>query len=297
MKKILAICISALILNVAVYAEVVDTAGMFSSSAISLANQKLEDVKRKSGKELVIETIEEVGQADANALALEKAKARKVNGVYVLISKKDKKLKIEIGNKTKQVFGDFERDTLRSKITDEFKAKNFDGGLNSSVDYFAGVMSSAVANKTTPNSNYPQRSEVPFRTNQTTGGIPWMTIIIFAVLAFIAFKIITSLMASNRGNAGNLNQPYGAGGGYGNSGPGFMGTFLTGMLGAAAGSWLYDKFTGHDSGLYGNDHYNSDSFRSNGDSWSGSDTDYSGDSSDSGWGDGGGSDFDGGSDW
>lgn len=296
MKKILAICTIAFILNAAVYAEVVDTAGMFSSSAIQAANQRLEDVKRKSGKELVIETIEEVGQADANALAIENAKARKVNGVYVLISKKDRKLKIEIGNKTKQVFGDFERDTLRSKITEEFKAKNFDRGLNSSVEYFSGVMDSAVANRNTSNSNYPQRANAPIRTNQTTGGIPWMTIIIFAVIAFIAFKIITSLMASNRGGAGNLNQPYNAGG-YGNSGTGFMGTFLTGMLGAAAGSWLYDKFTGHDSGLYGNDHSSGDSFRGNGDSWSQSDTDYSGDSSDSGWGDSGGSDFGGGSDW
>lgn len=296
MKNLLTICFAALFLSVAANAEVVDTAGMFSSSALTEANQQLEEVKRKSGKELVIETIEEVGQADANALAIEKAKARKVNGVYVLISKKDRKLKIEIGNKTKQVFGDFERDTLRSKITEEFKAKNFDGGLSSSVDYFASVMDAAVANKKTSNHNYPQKSEFPIRSNQSTGGIPWMTIIIFAVIAFIAFKIITSLMASNRGGAGNMNQPYGAGG-YGNSGPGFMGTFLTGMLGAAAGSWLYDKFTGHDSGLYGNDHSSSDSFRGNGESWSQSDTDYSGDSSDSGWGDSGSSDFGGDSDW
>ena len=296
MKNLLTICFATLFLSVAANAEVVDTAGMFSSSALKEANQRLEEVKRKSGKELVIETIEEVGQADANALAIEKAKARKVNGVYVLISKKDRKLKIEIGNKTKQVFGDFERDTLRSKITEEFKVKNFDAGLNSSVDYFAGVMDAAVANKNTSNHNYPQKSEFPIRSNQSTGGIPWMTIIIFAVLAFIAFKVITSLMASNRGGAGNMNQPYGAGG-YGNSGPGFMGTFLTGMLGAAAGSWLYDKFTGHDSGLYGNDHSSSDSFRGNGESWSQSDTDYSSDSSDSGWGDSGGSDFGGDSDW
>lgn len=62
-----------------------------------------------------------------------------------------------------------------------------------------------------------------------------MTIIIFAVLGFIAFKVITSLMSTNRGGAGNMNQPYGANSGYGSSCPGFMGTFLTGMLGAAAG--------------------------------------------------------------
>lgn len=296
MKNLLTICFATLFLSVTANAEVVDTAGMFSSSAIQSANQRLEDVKRKSGKELVIETIEEVGQADANALAIEKAKARKVNGVYVLISKKDRKLKVEVGNNTLQVFGDFERSTLRSKITEEFKSKNFDAGLTSSVEYFAGVMDSAVASKRTSNSM--QKMEAPFRTNQSTGGIPWMTIIIFAVIAFIAFKLITSLMSSNRGNAGNMNQPYGVGGGYGNSGPGFMSTFLTGMLGAAAGSWLYDKFTGHDSGLYGNDHSNYDSYRGNGESWMNSDSDYSGDSSDSGWGDSGGDwGGDGGSDW
>lgn len=297
MKNLLTIFFVACFLSVAANAEVIDSAGMFSSSALSSANQRLEEVKRKSGKELVIETIEEVGQADANALALEKAKARKVNGVYVLISKNDRKLKVEIGNKTKQVFGESERGVLKAKFAEEFKNKNFDRGLSSSVEYFAGVMDSAVANKGNY-SNYPQRSEMPIRSNQTTGGFSWMTIIIFAVLAFIAFKVITSLMASNRG-AGNSNQPYGAGygnNGYGSSGPGFMGTFLTGMLGAAAGSWLYDKFTGHDSGLYGNDH-SSDSFRNSGNdsSWSQSDSDYSSDSSDSGsdWGGG----DSGGSDW
>ncbi|HRG46434.1 MAG TPA: TPM domain-containing protein [Leptospiraceae bacterium] len=295
MKNLLTICFATLFLSVAANAEVVDTAGMFSSSALTEANQRLEEVKRKSGKELVIETIEEVGQADANALALEKAKARRVNGVYVLISKKDRKLKVEIGNKTKEVFGDSERNILKAKFTEEFKNKNFDRGLSSSVEYFAGVMNSAASN-TGNNRNYPQRSEMPIRSNQTTGGFPWMTIIIFAVLGFIAFKVITSLMSTNRGGAGNMNQPYGANGGYGSSGPGFMGTFLTGMLGAAAGSWLYDKFTGHDSGLYGNDH-SSDSYRNSGNnsSWSQSDSDYSSDSSDSGsdWGGG----DSGGSDW
>ena len=296
MKNLLAICFATFSLSIALNAEVVDTAGMFSQSALNEANQRLEEVKRKSGKDLVIETIEEVGQTDANALALEKAKARKVNGVYVLISKKDRKLKVEVGNKTKQVFGDSERNILKAKFTEEFKSKNFDRGLSSSVEYFASVMDSAVSN-TGNNSNYPVRSEVPARANQSSGGISWMTIIIFAILAFVIFKIITSLMATNRG-AGNMNQPYGAGygnNGYGNNGPGFMGTFLTGMLGAAAGSWLYDKFTGHDSGLYGNDHFN-DSYRNSGNdsSWSQSDTDYSSDSSDSGsdWGDGGGGDSD-----
>ncbi len=300
MKKFLTICSVALCLGVTVSAEVVDKAGMFSSSAVHLANQKLEEIKRKSGKELVIETVEQVGQVDANKLALEKAKSRKVNGVYVLISKNDRKLKVEVGNNTKQVFGDFERSTLRAKITEEFKSQNFDGGLNSSVDYFVGIMESAVGNKNSLNSNYPQRSELPYQKNQTTGGIPWMSIIIFGVIAFIVFKIITSLMNSNKGGTGNVNQPYGSAG-YGNSGPSFMSTFLTGMLGAAAGSWLYDKFTGHDSGLYGNDHSSYDGYRSgNNTSWSQSDTDYSGDSSDSGWGDSGGSDWgggDGGSDW
>jgi uncharacterized membrane protein YeaQ/YmgE (transglycosylase-associated protein family) len=139
---------------------------------------------------------------------------------------------------------------------------------------------------------YPRRSEA--RSNHNSGGFSWMTIIIFAVIAFIAFKIITSLLSSSR--SGNMNQPYGSGYG-GNSGSGFMGTFLTGMLGAVAGSWLYDKFTGHDSGLYGNDHSNSDNYTSgNGSSWSQSDTDYSSDSSDSGGSDWGGGDS-GGSDW
>ncbi len=286
----------SLIFTTTANSEVIDNAGMFSTSTLTSANQKLDEVKRKSGKELVIETIEEVGQADANALALEKAKARKVNGVYVLISKKDRKLKVEIGNKTKLVFGESERNILKAKFAEEFKRQNFDQGLLSSVDYFSSVMDSAVASQTN-NYSYPHRTDAPIASRSSSGGFSWLSIIIFAVFAFIIFKLISTFL-SNR-NSGNINQPYGGGYGYGNSGgPGFMGTFLTGLLGAAAGSWLYDKLTGHDSGLYGNDNSSYDNYRSNDSGWSQSDSDYSSDSSDSGsdWGGSDGGDF-GGGDW
>lgn len=292
----LIVFVASLFFTLASNAEVIDSAGMFSSSALTSANQKLDEVKRKSGKELVIETIEEVGSADANALALEKAKARKVNGVYVLISKKDRKLKVEIGNKTKLVFGESERNIIKAKFTEEFKRQNFDQGLSSSVDYFTSVMDAAVANQAN-NYSYPRRTEAPISASRSSGGFPWLSIIIFGVFAFIIFKLISAFL-SNRIGA-NMNQPYGNGYGYGNSGGmGFMGTFLTGLLGAAAGSWLYDKFTGHDSGLYG-DSSNYDNYRSNDSGWSQSDSDYSSDSSDSGsdWGGGDGGDFGGGGDW
>jgi uncharacterized membrane protein YeaQ/YmgE (transglycosylase-associated protein family) len=44
------------------------------------------------------------------------------------------------------------------------------------------------------------------------------------------------------GGGGYGNQGYNSGGGMG-----FMGSFLTGMFGAMAGNWMYDKFFNDDS--------------------------------------------------
>ncbi|MCE9499057.1 MAG: TPM domain-containing protein [Leptospira sp.] len=285
------ILISALNLQ----SEVIDSAGMFRKDAIDTANRKISEIKNKSGKDFVLETVNEIGSENSSEFALKKARERKVNGVYILIAKKEKKVEVKTGSKTSEIFGGFERQTLRSRITEEFKAKNFDQGLTSSVDYFGQVISSGKSSV----GNFPQTRGAAAR--ESSSSIPWMTIILFGLGGFIIFRIIKGLMNRNNNSMapGNYNQQpgYGQGGGMmGGGGPGIFGTVMAGMFGAVAGSWLYDKFSGG-GGLFANDHtsHNSDSYSDSGSSWSSPDdgNNYSGDSGS--WGDsGGGGDYGGG---
>jgi len=273
------------------FSDVTDSIGFFSPTAVSSANEKIKDVKAKTGKDLVIETVESTNGEDPSNYAENKAKSMRVNGIYVLITKKEKKIEIKVGNKTRQVFGSSETANLKAKLVDEFKSKNFDLGLDKAVDYYAiTLMAVGPSNsrRSAQNSNY--NNAAPVKTEG--GGTSIMTIIIIAIVGFILFRIVSSLL----GRGGGYSPGYG-GGGYGGGGMGFMGSLMTGIFGAMAGNWLYDKFTGSDGGLFGSDHSSSGSYGdSSGSDWSSQDDSYS---SDSGSFDSGGDDFGGGGggDW
>jgi uncharacterized membrane protein YgcG len=273
-----------------IFSDVTDSIGFFSPTAISSANEKIKDVKAKTGKDLVIETVESTNGEDPSNYAENKAKSMRVNGIYVLITKKEKKIEIKVGNKTRQVFGSSETANLKAKLVDEFKSKNFDSGLDKAVNYYSSTLMAVGPSgprRNAQNSNY--NNAPPVKTEG--GGISIMTIIIIAIVGFILFRIVSSLLGG-----GGYSPGYGGGGfGGGGGGMGFMGSLMTGIFGAMAGNWLYDKFTGSDGGLFGGDHSSGSYGDSSGSDWSSQDDSYS---SDSGSFDGGGDDFGGGGgDW
>ena len=284
----------SLLSTVPLFSDVTDSIGFFSPVAISSANEKIKDVKAKTGKDLVIETIESTNGEDPSTYAENKAKSMRVNGIYVLITKKEKRIEIKVGNKTRQVFGSSETANLKAKLVDEFKTKNFDLGLDKAVDYYAiTFMAAGSPNSRRSNNQYSNSSPV---VKNNGGGFSIMTIIIIAIVGFIIFRIVSSLLG---GRGGGYSPGYGGGGGFGGGGGGmgFMGSLMTGIFGAMAGNWLYDKFTGSDGGLFGGDNSSGSYGDSSGSDWSSQDDSYS---SDSGSYDGGGGDDfggGGGGDW
>ena len=309
----LLICL--LFFNLNLFSEVIDTAGVFSPSTVSRVNFKLSELKSKYNKELVIETFEELNGVKAESLALEKAKEKKVNGIYILISKKEKRIVIEVGNKTKSLFGNYEISTLKAKFIEEFKAKNFDRGLTSSVDYYQSVFeTNSNRQMVRDTTNSPSNQTNATKESSSSNFSFIIGLVFFGILLFLIIKFISSLFTSrpkNTYSAHSQNNPqYDS---Y-NRSPGFFGTFLTGMFGAVAGNWIYDKFfDNHSNGLWGSSdqsHDNHSSFQNNdsysstnNNSWSDKDTDYSSDSgswgdssSDSSWDSGSSSDFGGGGD-
>ncbi len=295
MSKFLVVTFAFLMFANSAFGEVIDSAGMFKKDTIDAVNKKISEIHSKHGKDLVVETFPEIGTENSSEFAVKKARERKVNGVYILIAKKEKRIEVKVGNKTKEVFGSFEATTLKDKLVSDFKSKNFDTGLNSSVDYFSQIISSGAEHRIADTRPVHAKPYNSMRRESSGGFSGIIMIVIFAIIGFIIFRVIRNMM--NRNNQYNQNSGYGQpqGGMFGGGG-GIMGSILGGVFGAMAGSWIYDKLTGRDN-LYGSDRYSDSSSSYDNDSssssWSDSDdgSDYS--SGDSGSFDGG----DSGGDW
>lgn len=311
--KYLSILLITMFSFASIHSDVIDTAGFFSASAVESANNKLRETYKRTQKELVIETIESIGSQKIDTVAMEKAKSRKVNGVYVLISKKESRISVLVGNKTSNIFTSTNKDALREKFVSEFKSKSFDQGLNNGVDYFNSIIipnapvksntvTPPVINNNTTTTVVPPKQPVQQETKKS--GFPWLSIILVILIGFIIFRVVMYFIGRSSGSnnmSGGMGSGYGQNNyGGGGGGMGFFGSMMAGVVGAVAGNWIYDKLTGNDSGLHaGTTNYDSGSSSSNSDS----DTSYSGDSSsfdsgsDDSGGDFGGGDFGGGGDW
>jgi hypothetical protein len=310
--------------------EVKDEAKFFSASAVEKANGEIAAINRKYRKDLLIETLESppADQAEKfakpgrtrdefyNAWARERARKARVNGIYVLITKKPGHVEVEVGNETqRRAFTLENRNKLRDILLDGFKKNEHDKGLLEGVRYVDRTISENEGGAAHPKSELApvaQRGEnhnVP-----GAGGGMGMSWIIWAVIILIGFFILRGLFRALTG--GGARPGYGGGYGPGPGGPGpgpgwggggggggFLTNMVGGIFGAAAGNWLYDSFFRGGSGMGGGFSGGGGSFTSGRDASDGGvDTDYSGtggdydDSSrtDSGGGDSGGGDFGGG---
>jgi hypothetical protein len=95
--------------------QVRDEAKLFSEKAIEEANAIVAKIKEKHLKDLLIETMGEGPAAkEAAKWASERAKNAKVDGVYIVITKKPRHFEVVVGNKTREsgLFTIADRDEL-----------------------------------------------------------------------------------------------------------------------------------------------------------------------------------------
>src|SRR5262245_53351858 len=82
---------------------VIDGAKFFSEDAVKKARERVEQIRKDYGKGLFIETIDKAESKDAvDRMASEKYKEHQVGGVYVLICKEPQRLRIQVGERTRQ---------------------------------------------------------------------------------------------------------------------------------------------------------------------------------------------------
>jgi uncharacterized membrane protein YgcG len=137
----------------AIYPPPVKDGGkFFSAKALEKANAKIKDLYKKYTKDVVVETLDALSADEAKKAKEDKEKfwenyARKriddlgVNGVYIVISKDPRHIRVERDPKTPQgVFKDADAKTAFNKFLARFKEKEFDEGLLDALDAIEAAM-------------------------------------------------------------------------------------------------------------------------------------------------------------
>lgn len=255
-------------LALAMTQQINDEGKFFSPAAIDKANQKIRDIYRDYGKDLLIETVARLPhdlQERYKALgkrkffvdwAVKRAEESGCKGVYVLVCKSPGYLQIEVGRATRErgfTLGDRERlvEKMRPLLGKKDRKSN-DEALMLAVNTIESTLRSNLEKR--PRSEKQKqgtaavalRAEKPHAVMATSaaavassesgaGLSPWTWILIGAGVLLVVWLLMTLLRAMTGGGAG-AGSSGGAGGG------GFFTSLLAGMFGAAAGAWLYDAF-------------------------------------------------------
>jgi uncharacterized membrane protein YgcG len=253
----------------ALTAEVRDEAGFFTSETVAQANQIIKELKQRYRKDVLVETVhvpegqrQEASSPDAHVKgrffadwAARRAREEGVNGIYVLITREPGHVEVAVGNHTRAVFSDEQRHRLAQILLNRFKQKEYDAGLLEAVRYVRSALAAApkaVGAAVLAGAEHPR---LPYAPRGTGGGLGVWHWLGLSLAVLVGVWIVSAVF---RAVAGAGAQPaYGGPGGPSGYGPaayapaggggGFFSSLLGGMFGAAAGSWLYDRFSGGQS--------------------------------------------------
>jgi uncharacterized protein len=262
-------------------ATIRDRAGMFSKDAVKKAQAQLDKVERASGVPIVIETIDAIPGLDEdapharrrkaiNALALERDKEIRDEGMYILISKRDHVISnVMVRERLSDVLPIGKRDAIQEAFVEEFKKKDasFDAGLMNGVgaieESLHGVSVGAAAGlgHGRAGARVQHRADGAGRIGGGSSTFVTFLLIIAGIFGVLLVLRLIGGLFNRSGAPGGMGMQgpgmgggpgyYGGGAGYGGRGGGFMSSVLGGLGGALAGNWLYNQFSGGQHGQYG----------------------------------------------
>lgn len=259
--------------------RVVDRAGFFSAEARQKAEAALQSFTERMRREsLFVETFAEIPpdrRAEFEREGKDKffaewantlLKARKKPAVLVLVCKKPMRLHVSVSPELVRVFPAGDASELSSRLAKLFGKQEYDAGLNDAVKYVSGAvglrgrnLGARAAGLQAPTFSQEEQAEsaklrdrLDIREEEPASVwsyVLWIgggLILLWLVIG--VFRAVMRPALPPVGTAGGPGASYGyQPGGYGAlppppAGGGFMGNFLGGLFGAAAGYYLYDQF-------------------------------------------------------
>jgi uncharacterized protein len=237
--------------------RVVDTADMLPPADEAALAQKLEGLERSTSRQLVVATVpdlqgypvEDYGYKLGRAWGIGQKGAN--NGLILLVSKNDRKIRIEVGYGLEPVITDaLSSQIIRERITPAFKAGDFPGGIRAGVDSLAEQLQA-------PPDQQEQRAMQAAQSSQSRrheSGSIFPLLIWGVVLFFIIVPMLRGRRGGRRygrrgpvvlwgpslggGGWGGGSSSWGSGGGGGwGGGGGFSGGGGSFGGGGASGGW------------------------------------------------------------
>lgn len=280
--------------------EIIDEGAFFSPGVLKSANQTIAELEARYHREIHIETYASVPADKADAVAKmskaekdayfvswikQRAQATNANGLFLLICKEPAHLHPAVGESLVQSgFTPQARQRVVEALLTNFRDHQYDRGLSQGLLQIRTEFSKLPATSPAAPAHAAPVRPVPHRP-EPAGNFGGIVII---GLVIVGGLILLSVLG--RAFSG------GAAGGFG--GGGFGTGLMGGILGALAGNWLYDSFSGHHGRAYGGEDAGTHPFGGNdvstGDSGGG---DFGSGADFGGGGDFGGGDFGGGGDF
>ncbi|HTM07548.1 MAG TPA: YgcG family protein [Verrucomicrobiae bacterium] len=219
-----------------------DYAGLLPPERASALEHRLEQFENSTGHQIVVLTVPSLEGEDIEGFGIKVAEKWKIgkkgfdNGAILIISQKDRRLRIEVGYGLEGVLPDaIANRIIEEQITPRFRDGDFPGGIEAGVDAIMKVTQGEPlpeAQRRKPSSNF---SRFPFG--------------LILPLLFLAFFILSSFGSRRRGiwaprgpryygPGGFFGGGLGGGGGWGGGGGGgFSGGGGGFGGGGASGSW------------------------------------------------------------
>lgn len=262
--------------------EIADQADFFSQRAERQAASLMDELQRKHGVEVRIETFNQPpgGQADRvksmsarergqffQDLLKRLARERRAKGIFLLVSREPSHLRMGVSQELHQRgFTDADRDAAVDAMMSAFREKDYDRGLISALETIRSRAQRGLQVAAAP----PLGSGSKMRTPPAPAGTPatgaadsplfgiggWLCMGVGAlVVMMLLVSIVSALFRRNGMTPAGAGGPggYPGQGGYmgqgGNSGGGgwgggMLGGALSGLGGALLGNWVYDQFSG-----------------------------------------------------
>ena len=223
-------------------ANIRDEAKLFTPDGVKKAQQIIDQLQKTHKSELFIETFAKAEDPESakkenkdraqyfQKWAADRYKELKVDGVYVLICKEPAYVQVASGKKMEaKGFDSKKRTELANLMTEQFKKKEFDAGLLAVVN---------EVNKTLQTKGLAAKPGTERATESTVAPeIPaWTSWLCIGLMVLLGVWLVIGLIRAFSGAGQAVGQPAGGGG--------FFSSLLGGLVGAAAGMYLYNTFFG-----------------------------------------------------